>query len=293
METKEPVYRTRFLSLEAKQQLVQMYTSGQTTTAIARHFGVSESAVRNHLNRRKVPRRRKGEGHRKFTFDEHFFDVIDTESKAYFLGFLFADGYNDQVRRNVVLCLAEPDKYIIEKFRECLKSNHPIGIGKKRESPNWYTQYKITLNSQYFSDRLAELGCYRAKTYSLDFPSEVPDNMKPHFVRGYFDGDGCICISQGKAKSIIARYSKVIVSFTSSIIFCRALVGVLSVECGTTPTVSVNSKEHSPLIGKFAIQGNYKALQFYSYCYRCCNATIYLTRKKEKFDRLNQAYLNK
>ena len=50
--------------------------------------------------------------------NKNFFNKIDTEEKAYFLGFLYADGYNNTDRNSVALSLKEDDKEILEKYSE-------------------------------------------------------------------------------------------------------------------------------------------------------------------------------
>lgn len=66
---------------------------------------------------------------------------------------------------------------------------------------------RMHLISKHFKTRLCELGCIPNKSLILKFPDEnlVPKNLIKHFIRGYFDGDGCISYSfLNKEKDIIS-----------------------------------------------------------------------------------------
>lgn len=112
---------------------------------------------------------------------------------AYILGYFAADG--TMVKHKNGGCFIEfhsTDKYLIQCTRSLLKSNHVIGVrlpklGKK----NWKTAYRLQIGStEIFSD-LAKLGFTQNKSSVLAMP-RVPQKYLPDFVRGYFDGDGCI-----------------------------------------------------------------------------------------------------
>ena len=57
------------------------------------------------------------------TFDEHSFDVIDTEEKAYWLGFLYADGNVSNTKNEVGITLQSSDIKHLYKFKTFLKSS--------------------------------------------------------------------------------------------------------------------------------------------------------------------------
>lgn len=130
-------------------------------------------------------------------YDEDYFERIDSKEKAYFLGYLFADG-NNYVKKErslyqVSLSLCECDVEIIEKMKKCLKYQYPIRY--KRSYQNKYgsiskRQAKIVICSRKMSEDLTSLGCKPRKTNSLTFP-DIDEIYKRDFIRGYFDGDGC------------------------------------------------------------------------------------------------------
>lgn len=128
--------------------------------------------------------------------NDSFFSAIDTERKAYWLGFLYADGnvsrgkYSFQTR----LALTEDDSDIVEELKKDLEATHNISRWKAHGYPNSKPLKVLTITSRKMFEDLGRLGCYPRKSLTLRFPTsnQVPDNLLRHFVRGYFDGDGCI-----------------------------------------------------------------------------------------------------
>jgi hypothetical protein len=123
--------------------------------------------------------------------DETIFKQIDTEHKAYWLGFLMADGYISQDRGLLELALKHEDFEHIQKFKEFMKCDHEI---KERVSTLKGKQFKsnrITICSKIIANDLARLGCVQAKSLILKFPY-IKEDLIHHFMRGYFDGDGSV-----------------------------------------------------------------------------------------------------
>ena len=81
------------------------------------------------FSRLHLPLRNDQEKNKKFYCDSDFFDVIDTEPKAYWLGFIFADGYvlkyANKKYAKFGISLAGFDSGHLEKLRDALKSNVP------------------------------------------------------------------------------------------------------------------------------------------------------------------------
>ena len=57
---------------------------------------------------------------RKYNFNEHYFDNIDCQEKAYWLGFFAADGYNHRSKGCIEFRLHRQDREILERFKSCL-----------------------------------------------------------------------------------------------------------------------------------------------------------------------------
>jgi DNA-binding transcriptional regulator WhiA len=114
------------------------------------------------------------------------FETIDTEEKAYWLGFLYADGSVGSSDNRIELGLAEKDLKQIEKFRDF------IGIKNKISYRSQTKSYRYCFKSIPCKADLIKQGCVPKKSLILKFPSEeqVPKELIRHFIRGYFDGDG-------------------------------------------------------------------------------------------------------
>ena len=116
----------------------------------------------------------------------HIFETIDTEEKAYWLGFLYADGSVGSNEAKIELGLAEQDLHQIEKFRDFIGIQNKISYRKNTKS------YRFSFRSKSCKEDLIKQGCVPKKSLVLQFPTkeQVPDKFLKDFIRGYFDGDG-------------------------------------------------------------------------------------------------------
>ena len=132
---------------------------------------------------------------RKYSFNEHFFEKIDSEEKAYFLGLIFADGciINDvkKYRYQVTLKLHIKDKHILESFIKSVKGEMNVWEHGQREMVEVHFSGKKMVND------LINLGAVPNKTFTLQYPI-INESLEKHFLRGYFDGDGCIRVKVDK-----------------------------------------------------------------------------------------------
>jgi intein/homing endonuclease len=141
-------------------------------------------------------------GNKKYEVNDNYFSIIDSEEKAYWLGFLYADGYvrmKDNRSGQLKLKLSSKDREHIVLFNKCLSSNYPIKdsistiIYKGSESRSSLSEVSI-YNTKIVND-LINNGCMNKKTFLIRLPN-INKSMYRHFIRGYFDGDGCISISK-------------------------------------------------------------------------------------------------
>jgi len=141
---------------------------------------------------------------RKHKCNESYFEKIDNEGKAYWLGLLFADGY---VRKRkqcegkhkqggvVGISLKNGDEYLLEKFIIDIESTYKLTKQIKDE----FLSYKLEVNSVKMVNDLIKLGCVPNKSLIL-MPPKLSNKFICHFIRGYFDGDGSIGRYNGRIK---------------------------------------------------------------------------------------------
>lgn len=130
--------------------------------------------------------------------DDKVFDNIDTEEKAYWLGFLYADG--SVYKTKLELTLKESDYKHIKKFHSFMKSENNISLIYIKKFDKY--AYRTQVGSSHLIETLNKKGCYNKKSLTKTFPSYdiVPKNLMRHFLRGYIDGNGYIGVVKLKNK---------------------------------------------------------------------------------------------
>ncbi|HEX5186476.1 MAG TPA: hypothetical protein VFV86_06260, partial [Nitrososphaeraceae archaeon] len=183
----------RKIQLSEYNNILIQYNKNQDRKYLAKLYNVTVATINDILFKLGISKPLQGNGARKYSFNYNYFDIIDTEDKAYFLGLLYADGNNCNKRGVVRLELQSSDVNILEKFNKYIDNHKPIRYTNKHN----YNKAEIELVSKSFSFQLSKLGCVPNKSLILRFPTEyqVPYDLTHHFVRGYFDGDGCLSSS--------------------------------------------------------------------------------------------------
>ena len=272
-----------------QREAVRRYLRGESCCEIASDFPVSWGAIRYLVNRKGVMRT-LSEAQRRYHVDHDFFADIDAEPKAYWLGFLVADG---NVRRNSVrINLSAKDENHLLKFKESIQSEHPIfHFQNVRTEPSYgfpagvSEMVGIEVNSEKMVSDLAEYGVVPRKTYSITFPS-IERTQVRHFVRGMFDGDGCITDSKVRYWCKERRKYRTNHNVSFSIVgreqllsgIERFLLKSASIRGRIRPSYVSDVTSELRVCGKGNIRKLYRLLYF--------GASAYLDRKKAKFERV-------
>ncbi|MBU3227100.1 NUMOD1 domain-containing DNA-binding protein [Clostridium algidicarnis] len=214
-----------------------------------------------------------GDSMSKYIQDDSYFEKIDNERKAYWLGFLYADGCvveKSENNKKVIMKLHPHDKYTLEQLLKDINSNRPIYVSKKG-------YVSVEISSVKMANDLIRLGCVPRKSLILKFPNEnmVPQNLIKDFIRGYMDGDGCI-----------STYMKLRVDRKTPMFICEIkFIGTYDMLCGikrffnSEKNILIN--KHSPKTCQISFAGRkYKEVVDSLYD----NATIYMKRKRDKWN---------
>lgn len=263
------------------EEIIVRYESGEGSGVIANRFGCRDTAILKLLKKNGIERR----GIRDYAYpvDEAFFDVIDTEEKAYCLGFWYADGCNMPQVPAVRISITDAD--ILFEMMNAMKFEGPIRTIPPRKKGH-LPQYCVGIGSRHMSDALVRLGCVRKKTYYAEFPtpSQVPPTLQRHFVRGLSDGDGTITCS--KLKNDKRRWHSRIVG-TQGI--CEGLTSAvlrLGIISSAYPVhKSKTGRKH--ITYGFTVYDREHLKTYLDWLYR--DATIYLKRKYDKYQEFLRA----
>lgn len=182
----------RTFNEEDEKKICDMYLNGNSKTTIRQFFHCRDEAISFVLNKYNISIRKKGLSKNKFV-KEDFFEVIDSEEKAYFLGLLFTDGnvsLDKSGKRSpqIRLQLKMSDIEILEKFREILNINSNL-IYDKRQKKEAAT---LSIRNKKLANDLSKYGIVPNKTYLTKHLPDVPPELLKHFLRGLLDGDGSI-----------------------------------------------------------------------------------------------------
>ena len=161
---------------------IELCKEEKTINEIAEALGVTRRTITNY---KKVTNIHPKSDKRKPKLDSMYFNEIDTEEKAYILGFIFADGYIESNERTLTININKRDIDLLEKVKKELKCENEIRNSSTKDC------LRLHLSSIELVNDVSRFGIVRNKTFSLKFP-KLRDELYRHFLRGYFDGDGSI-----------------------------------------------------------------------------------------------------
>jgi len=250
----------------------QLRQEGYTTNQACRYLGITVGKLK-YLGWNKLPNPNKNLTGQ-YKKDNFYFDKIDTPNKAYILGFTLADGciYLDGTLRYE---LHKKDVEILEFIKSEISPNSPLKpVNRIREFKGYKWEsntIRLTVKCKRFYYDLDHLGISVNKTYKKQSLPNIPWRLMPHFLRGYFDGDGSVWLHEGRVPYV---------NFTGE--------HNLLVELGDyLEYIKVTSKMYMPATVKnqsnscLTIYKKSDVRNFYNYIYI---DGFCLSRKKEKFN---------
>ena len=267
-------------SQEQIEDILNKYQNNWSQQKIADFYKVSRTVIKRALEIQcegLIIRNRTS----KYKYQQDIFEIIDTTEKAYWLGFLAADGCNYQREHNasIILNIHEKDIEHLEKFKQFCHTDAEIKsyIGYDGFS-NQTPMCKITLNSKKISNDLIDKGILPNKSLILQPPHILKEFYKP-FILGYFDGDGSISkTSQYNNYSISIQGTKEILTW-----ICEVLDWDAKLE-----KRNINSNNNSYYI---RCGGTNKPYQILNQLYNSCE--IHLDRKYNIYKTLETVVLSR
>lgn len=212
-------------------------------------------------------------------FDECVFDFIDTEEKAYWLGFIYADGYISSLKGKnkhnyqFELSLKADDVDHLYKFNTFMKHiKNNVSIGNVTCNGKICKRCRWGVRNKHLWETLNSYGCTPKKSLTLKFPDKnifKSEDLIRHFIRGYFDGDGCISYAD-------KEHTKIGVSILGTKDFLTECNKYLN-------NFYIVRKEKRNNVYIIRCSGNKKSKAFTIINYLYYNANIYLNRKFERY----------
>lgn len=265
------------------QLIKEQYLSGKTIQKIRDEFfpNVNPSTIRTIIIKNFPEIMRKPS--KPNPVFHNYFETIDTEEKAYFLGLLFADG-GVQYRRNgivqiVTLGLNSKDLYMIEKFAKAVNFLNPIKFSPSKNYQGEIIDEKgycyIQISSHKMFSDLGKYGLVPKKSLIVERLPDISHDLLHHMIRGFFDGNGTVYLGnnkRGKHNWPFCRFG-----FYSTYSMIKYIQNILAKEINLP--INVIAPHLSICSTLWSAQNDVK--NFYDFLYK--DATIYLYRKKEKF----------
>ena len=268
--------REKETNIDIVNQIINDYKNNLTNKQISEKYNINRGVIQKILKRNNITLKTLTETSRKHKLlNENYFKNIDTNEKAYILGLLYSDGYIN--KNGFGISLHEKDKEILEKISNIIYGKIVLGYRKERETTykngKKYIsnpQYRLEIVSNIMKNDLIAHGCIKNKTFEIKLPKLDNINLYKSFIRGYFDGDGCLCIPKNK--------NNITFTITSNIYFCEDLKNYINVNFN----VNMKSIIRYENIGLIRLTGTKQVVRFMNWLYE--DADIFLKRKFDIFN---------
>lgn len=223
----------------------------------------------------------RSNGHIKYFFDESVFEKINDEMAAYWFGFICADGHVSKTGYQLSFCIQRRDKAHIEKFANLFGLPVRDYSTKDKRTGTTYLGSRCVVSSKKLVSDLESKGLQHNKSTTLGASpfQHVPTELLHHFIRGYFDGDGCI------ARGNEQQYRATVVGTRA---FMDRCAREITAQAGL-PTP--NTEKHGRKLWAITYGGNHLLKTLSGWLYD--DATIYLERKHQKFKNIHPGHDHK
>lgn len=169
------------------------YDDNLSSIEIGKILNCNHNTIVRTLKRNNcIVRKKSKHTNSKYSVNENYFNTIDTYKKAYFLGLLYSDGSLYFKNKSVSLSLSVEDDYIINEFIKDIEFTGKIKLLELKNENHSNAAYVQIYNENFYYGAIKS-GLYDNKSLTLTSPTFniVPKKLISHFIRGYFDGDGC------------------------------------------------------------------------------------------------------
>lgn len=263
-------------NFKLEELIINDYENGINNKELCEKYSKHRSTIQQILKRNNVFLRNGSDVSKKYEINENFFEKIDTQDKAYVLGLIYADGTIS--KKFVRINLVESDSHILDDIaKKIFIGNYKISTIKSQtklwENGKFYIskpQKALIISRKKIVDDLKSLGACERKSFTIKFPN-ILDDFISHFIRGFFDGDGCFYTSEkyinNNRVDIISNHS-----------FLLELKHIIETNINITVIVKqINNTE----MGRLHIYGNRKSKIFLDWIYQ--DSELKINRKYKHY----------
>ena len=255
---------------------MKLYLDGMSLTQVSKKVGSSPKHLSKYLKSKGIEITNPVKVRQ---MNEDFFKTIDTEEKAYWLGFIYADGYIIEFKRgervksmSLGIGLNANDKTHLQKFLNDIEYTNGKITQKtmKGKDEKLHDSVQVVVNNTQMCRDLIKLGVTPRKSHTLTFPSKdiVSDHLLRHFIRGYVDGDGYV----GYARNNRLRFGVIGTRWF--------LEGLMERNSMFNAPIRIDKRSSIPTTNNGIGMSHTRAENILCYLYK--DANVYLDRKYNK-----------
>lgn len=260
----------RVCNKERDLEVYNSFLDKMSYEGICRKFNLKERAVYEILSKFRGSKPRPT-----YSVNNNYFEQIDCPEKAYWLGWLASDGAISNKINLISINLQERDSEILKKLLSYIESTHPLTFHAKK-SERHQNKIGFSISSRKLKDQLAKFGIVQNKTQTVYVP-DIERGLLKYFIRGFFDGDGCIFFDEPK-KTLLFSIS------SASLKIQKQMKEIIFTEIGINVNIFFCKKRESHHLDAYKLQkqGSVDVLKLFDWLYSD-NEHLALKRKYEKY----------
>lgn len=273
---------------QIEQEIISLYQSGRGIYFLQKQYGISQEKIKVILRKNNIHIRNRHEaiiaGNRnRNLLNNHNYFQTENKNMAWLLGFIASDGCIEKDRNVIKISLSNIDREILEKIKQEISLESEV---KDYVDNAGFSKSKLQWSSEQHKKDLASYGIIPQKTFNLKCPNKLNNQFIIDYIRGYWDGDGSITIIRNNYNSLewqITSATKEILEF-----FVEYLYKEYDI-----PKVNIHEfirDNHILYILQYSTQSS---LKLYHIMYdNISGKDLFISRKKEKYDKIVQEKLN-
>lgn len=241
----------------------------------------------NLFKKYNLPMRNNKEKNKKYTCNVSYFKQIDSEKKAYWLGFIMADGYigvNNGNKRFGISINVNDINHLYNLKNE-LSATNPINTYRVSQGYKIGTEYcRLIITEEHLVEDLIKQGCVEHKSNILQ-PPNIEKSLRKHWIRGFMDGNGSIVIHNTQYGDSFS------ISFTSTDNVLNWIMDELIEDEVLERRYPLDKRKQEQIVSEFSFGGNDLVKKYCDYIYK--DATVYLQRKYDRYVQLQNIIINR